>query len=157
MEANLDWIEHGICDLEGFVGNVGQPATLTQGQLEMLAGLMEEKGLPVERAVASCDDMAALADLLENAADLVEIPARPADHELHRRLKDTAARWRAGRQRVLQLEQQWKHGMYSLRLLGELAKRRPLTKGEKILMLHASVIDTPVVKDPSDRREDWYD
>ena len=47
--------------------------------------------------------------------------------------------------------------MYSLHLLGELAKRRPLTTRERILMLHASVIDTPVVKDPSDRREDWYE
>lgn len=78
--------------------------------------------------------------------------------------KDVAKRFRQHaqlsletRERTLELARRWRDELVTMKYLGELSRRRPLTTTERIQMLHASVIHTPVIQDPSDSREDWYD
>ncbi len=55
-----------------------------------------------------------------------------------------------------ELTREWNDGLL-LELFIHLGKERPLTTAEKILLTDLSVIHTPVLKDPSDSRADWYD
>lgn len=73
------------------------------------------------------------------------------------RLRQHAQKSLETRERTLELARRWRDEQVTLKHLGELSRRRPLTKREKILLLYASIIYTPVVQDPSDSREDLYD
>ena len=58
---------------------------------------------------------------------------------------------------ILEQTRRWQDEMLAMQLLVELGRRRPLTTEEKIQLTQVSVIDTPVIQDPSDCRVDWYD
>lgn len=59
--------------------------------------------------------------------------------------------------RILEQTRRWQDEMPAMEILVELGRRRPLTKEEKIQLTQVSVIHTPVIQEPSDRRADWYD
>ncbi len=155
--ANLQEVEKGIQDLENFVALVDQPGKLSLTQLERLAGMLADGNLPVDRAAQGVGRMSELAAQMEKLAEQMEKTDKAAFRRLIVRLREYASRWRNGQKRIQILEQHWQDRMMSMKVLGELGKRRPLSRTERIQMLHASVIHTPVIKDPSDSREDWYD
>ena len=155
--ANLQDFENGIHDLEHFVSLNDRPGALSQTQLEKVVEMMAGDELPVDLAAKNLDKMSELAAQLEKLAEQMEETDRFAFRNLIDRLGRYASRWRDGQKRIQTLEKHWQDGMMSMRILGELGKRRPLSKVEKRLLLRASVIRTPVIQDPSDSREDWYD
>jgi len=154
--ANLQDVEKGIHDLEHFVTLNDQPGELSQTQLEKVVEMMAGDNLPVDLAAKNLDWMSELVAQLEKLAEQMEETDRFAFGDLINRLRRYASRWRDGQKRIQTLEQHWQDGMLSMRVLGELGKRRPLSKTERRLLLRASVIRTRVIQDPSDSREDLY-
>ncbi len=154
---NLQLVEEGIHSLENFVAMVNQPGDLSLTQLEKLVEMLADDNLPVDKANKDIGRMSELATQLENLAHQMENTDGEALDGLIVRLREYALRWRDGQKRIQALEQRWQDGMVTMRVFGELSRRRPLTTTERIRMLHASVIHTPVVQDPSDSREDWYE
>ena len=157
VEANIRHIENEIPALEAFVETVATPEQLTRQQLERVVQMSAEAGQPFGNTVENAGRMGELADQLEGLAGRMAASDRVTFRELIERMRLCAGRWRQGQERIQAVAQRWRDEMIALRLLGELGKRRPLTTTERILMLRASVIDTPVIHDPSDCRVDWYD
>ncbi|MCY4525933.1 MAG: hypothetical protein OXB89_04935 [Anaerolineaceae bacterium] len=155
--TNLQNVEEGIQALENFVTLVDQPAKLSMTRLEGVVEMLADGKSPAGWAVKDSGRMSELVVQLENLAEQMEETDRIAFRNLIVRLREYALRWKDGQKRIQALEQRWQDGMVSMRIFGELSRRRPLTTTERIRMLHASVIHTPVVQDPSDSREDWYE
>lgn len=132
------------------------PASLEIGELETVVPLLVSLDCTFNNSTESAEKLAqSLSGYLGISTFLSNVLLTgPKDAFLLQKCARQAARLHLGR---LGTERCWQDHLFTMKFLGELGKRRPLTKEEKILMNNASVIYTPVVQDPSDSREDWYD
>lgn len=134
------------------------PSGLTDLQLEQHIDLFAKADELVKGSfVDTLEDFVSSSRKLLLIAKGMSLLASLSDTGVAKRFRQHAQISLETRERTLELARRWQDELVTLKYLGELSRRRPLTKEEKILMTHASVIYTPVVQDPSDNREDWYD
>lgn len=134
------------------------PSGLTDLQLEQHIILFAKADELVRGSfVDTLEDFVSSSRKLLLIAKDLSLLASFSETDVARRFRQHAQLSLETRERTLELARHWRGEQVTLKHLGELSRRRPLTKEEKILMIHASVIYTPVVQDPSDSREDWYD
>lgn len=134
------------------------PSGLTDLQLEQHVILFAKADELVRGSfVDTLEDFVSSSRKLLLIAKDLSLLASFSETDVARRFRQHAQLSLETRERTLELARHWRGEQVTLKHLGELSRRRPLTKEEKILMIHASVIYTPVVQDPSDSREDWYD
>lgn len=98
--------------------------------------------------------------LTKNTYDLTELLKRFGNKD---QVKEARARFQQIELRVKhyfqiaqEFDQEWDRGLLA-RILIQVSKLRPLAAREKIFLLDAAIIDTPIKEMPSMRREDWYD